>query len=319
MSALKHLYPSIEPFDSFELDVGEGHVLYVEQCGSPSGVPVIVLHGGPGGGCSPFMRRFFNPEIYRIVLFDQRGCGRSIPHASVENNTTWNLIADIEMIRSKLDINKWIVFGGSWGSTLGLLYSQSHPDRVTSLVLRGIFLHTKEELNWFYGGGAGRFWPKEWNDFIKEIPKSERQDLILAYNKRLFSGDVNSQTHFAQLWAAWENRMAAMAGDRTNAIPPGRYSLAFSRIENHYFINDGFLRENNQILRDMHKILHIKGYIVHGRYDMICPPIAAYKLMKSWPTCNLDILPTAGHALSEEPITHQLVKIMDSLANKKEL
>ncbi|MDA9229243.1 prolyl aminopeptidase [Rhodobacteraceae bacterium] len=318
MSALKHLYPSIEPFDSFELDVGDGHVLYVEQCGSKTGIPVVVLHGGPGGGCSPFMRRFFNPEIYRIILFDQRGCGRSTPHSSVENNTTWHLISDIELIRFRLKINRWIVFGGSWGSTLGLLYSQAHPDRIACLVLRGIFLHSKEELNWFYGGGAGRFWPKEWNDFIKEIPLVERGDLILAYNKRLFSGDINNQTHFAQLWAVWENRMAAMAGDRTNTLPPGRYSLAFSRIENHYFINNGFLEIDNQILRDMDNISHIKGYVVHGRYDMICPPIAAHNLVEKWANCELNILPNAGHALSEEPIAYQLVKIMNELVLKKE-
>ena len=317
MNALKHLYPSIEPFDSFELNVGDGHILYVEQCGAKDGLPVIVLHGGPGGGCSPFMRRFFDPKIYRVILFDQRGCGRSKPHASVQNNSTWHLISDIELIRGRLKIDKWLVFGGSWGSTLGLLYAQEHPLRIVCLVLRGIFLHTKSELDWFYGGGAGKFWPKEWNDFIEEIPLEERTDLISAYNRRLFSEEINVEIHFAQLWAAWENRMAVMASDKTNAIMPGKYALAFSKIENHYFINAGFLSEDNHILNRMEKISNINGYIVHGRYDMICPPAAAYKLAKKWGKAELNILPNAGHALSEEPVAKHLVHIMNDLSYSK--
>ena len=208
--AVQYLYPPIDPFDQRMLSVGEGHSVYMEQCGAEDGIPVIVLHGGPGGGCSPSMRRYFDPKVYRVVLFDQRGCGRSRPHASVSNNTTWDLVADIELIRETLGIDQFIVFGGSWGATLALVYGISHPDRVRHLVLRGVFTMTKAELDWFYGGGAGQFWPETWARFVDMIPEDERDDLIAAYHRRLFCGDLRTETRFARAWSAWENALASV-------------------------------------------------------------------------------------------------------------
>jgi proline iminopeptidase len=318
MNAQSFLYPNIQPFDQRTLDVGDGHTIYVEQCGRPDGVPVVVLHGGPGGGCSPFMRRFFDPAVYRVILFDQRGCGKSKPHASVEANSTWHLIRDIEHIRTLLNINKWIVFGGSWGSTLALLYAQSHPSRAAFLALRGIFLMTQRELDWFYGGGAGNFWPQEWSDFVSPIPRDERHDLIEAYGKRLFCDDISVRRAHAQSWAVWENRLAALASTRSGLVPNADFALAFSRIENHYFRNKGFLSSDTQILSNMEKIAHIPGHIVHGRYDMICPVVAAYDLAAKWPEAELNVLPDAGHALSEPPIARNLLGCMNGLRGKFE-
>ena len=220
--AAAFLYPAIDPFDQRVLDVGDGHRLYVEQCGRPDGLPVVVLHGGPGGGCSPAMRRYFDPEVYRVVLFDQRGCGRSRPHACIEANTTWHLVADIERIREALGVDRWTVFGGSWGATLGLIYAQTHPAGVRHLILRGIFLMTRAELAWFYGGGAGQFWPDVWARFTAPIPDDERGDLIAAYNRRLFSGDMASETRHARVWAAWENTLASISNDGPGGREPGR-------------------------------------------------------------------------------------------------
>lgn len=312
-SAAQSLYQPIAPFDQRMLDVGDGHQLYVEQCGNPNGVPVVVLHGGPGGGCSPAMRRYFDPNVYRIVLFDQRGCGRSRPHASIEDNTTWHLVADIERIRETLNIEKWLVFGGSWGSTLALVYAQTHPDRAMHLVLRGIFLMTQAELDWFYGGGAGHFWPDLWARFVGLVPEDERGDLIAAYHKRLFSGDKPAEIQFARMWASWENALASISNDGPGGESPAEYARAFARLENHYFINAGFLETDGQILANMHKIAHIPGTIVQGRYDMICPPVSAYKLHESWDKSELHIVPRAGHALSEPGISAALVKTMDRL------
>ena len=311
--ASQYLYPPVDPFDQRMLDVGDGHRIYVEQCGNPSGLPVVVLHGGPGGGCSPAMRRYFDPSVYRIMLFDQRGCGRSRPHASVENNTTWHLVRDIETIRQTLGIGRWIVFGGSWGATLSLIYAQSHPDRAAYLVLRGVFLMTKAELDWFYRGGAGQFWPDVWARFAKLVPVEERGDLIAAYNQRLFSGDLMLETRFARAWAAWENALAAIENEGVAGESPAEYARAFARLENHYFINGGFLEKDGQILAEMPSIAHIPGTIVQGRYDMICPPISAYKLAQRWPEAELKLIPMAGHALSEPGISAALVQVMDSL------
>lgn len=313
--ASHYLYPPIDPFDQRMLDVGDGHTIYVEQCGNPLGLPVVVLHGGPGGGCSPAMRRYFDPAKYRIILFDQRGCGRSRPHASVENNTTWHLVADIEKIRRVLGIEQWIVFGGSWGATLSLIYAQSHPDCVKALVLRGVFLMTQEELDWFYGGGAGQFWPDLWARFEGMVPPEERDDLIEAYHKRLFSDDLVVQTKFARAWASWENALATVASRGAISESPAEYARAFSRLENHYFKNAGFLGADDQILKNVDKIQHIPGFIVQGRLDMICPPQRAWALAQVWNKADLRMIPAAGHALSEVGITSELVSIMDAFVS----
>ena len=312
--AVQYLYPPIDPFDQRMLDVGNGHQIYVEQCGEPNGIPVVVLHGGPGGGCSPAMRRYFDPRVYRVILFDQRGCGRSRPHASVTHNTTWHLVEDIEVIRRALGIDAWCVFGGSWGATLSLVYAQEHPDRVLRLILRGVFLMTKAELDWFYGGGAGKFWPETWSRFVSLIPQDERDDLIRAYNRRLFSGDLSLETRYARAWSAWENALASIHSNGSSGESPGDYARAFARLENHYFINGGFLEFDGQILAHMGRISHIPGVIVQGRYDMICPPTSAYRLAELWPACELKMIRNAGHALSEPGISAELVRTMDQIA-----
>ncbi|MFC4669068.1 prolyl aminopeptidase [Seohaeicola nanhaiensis] len=317
--AVQYLYPPVDPFDQRMLDVGDSHHIYVEQCGNPDGAPVVILHGGPGGGCSPAMRRYFDPSVYRIVLFDQRGCGRSRPHASVENNTTWHLVADIEAIRAVLGIERWIVFGGSWGATLALIYAQTHPDHVTNLILRGVFLMTQSELDWFYGGGAGRFWPETWERFVAPIPEEERGDLIAAYHRRLFSGNMVQETQFGRAWSAWENALASIHSSGSSGESPGDYARAFARLENHYFTNRGFLEFDGQILAHMDRIAHIPGVIVQGRYDMICPPKGAYDLAKLWPKAELKMVRNAGHALSEPGISAELVRAMDQIAEARGL
>lgn len=311
--AAPHVYPPIDPFDQRMMDVGDGHRLYVEQCGNSDGIPVIVLHGGPGGGCSPAMRRYFDPTTYRVVLFDQRGCGRSRPHASVTANTTWHLVADIERIRAAMGVEQWLVFGGSWGATLSLIYAQAHPQRVAHLILRGVFLATQAELTWFYGGGAGQFWPDMWARFSGMIPEDERDDLIEAYYRRLFSGDLMMETRFARAWASWENTLASIDNEGPGGESPAEYARAFARLENHYFRNLAFLEEDGQILSRMGSIRHIPGTIVQGRYDMICPPASAYALHKAWPKSDLRMIGKAGHALSEPGISAELVRTMDRL------
>jgi proline iminopeptidase len=313
-----HLYPPVDPFDQQMLDTGDGHSIYVEQCGNPDGIPVVVLHGGPGGGCSPAMRRYFDPSVYRIVLFDQRGCGRSRPHASVINNTTWHLVSDIEMIRAALGINRWVVFGGSWGATLSLIYAQAHPDNTAALVLRGVFLMTQPELDWFYGGGAGRFWPDLWAKFTDLIPKNENDDFIAAYHRRLFSGDLAMETKFARAWAGWENALASIESNGSTGESPSDYARAFARLENHYFVNAGFLSEDQQILNNMDRIADIPGVIVQGRFDMICPPVSAHTLAGKWPAGRLVMIGKAGHALSEPGICRELVHTMNMFADKRE-
>lgn len=313
-SAVSYLYPPIEPFDRRMLDVGDGHSVYLEQSGRPDGMPVIVLHGGPGGGSSPMMRRFFDPDHYRIIMFDQRGCGRSKPHASVEANTTQHLIRDIEQIRDLLDISKWIVFGGSWGATLALAYAQSHPAATAFLTLRGVFLGTQDELQWFYGGGAGQFYPELWTRFAGAIPEDERGDMIAAYHDRLFSGKFSQETRYARLWSEWENALAT-AAPRTMFEPPADYARAFARLENHYFRNGCFFERDGQLLDDLWKMAGVRGAIVQGQFDMICPPVTAWKLHSLWPGSALEIIPMAGHALSEPGITRSLVRNMNDLRN----
>jgi len=311
---VQFLYPPIEPFDQRMVEVGQGHKLYVEQSGNPNGEPVVVLHGGPGGGCSPAMRRYFDPKIYRVILFDQRGCGLSRPHASVEDNTTWHLVDDIEKIRRVLEIDAWMVFGGSWGATLALVYAQTHPGRVRHLVLRGVFLMTKGELDWFYGGGAGKFWPETWARFVSLIPEDERSDLIAAYHRRLFCGDKTEEIRYGRNWSAWENALASIHSSGLSGESPGEYARAFARIENHYFVNGGFLEFDGQILANMGRISHIPGVIVQGRYDMICPPVSAWKINELWPASELRMVRNAGHAQSEPGISAELVRVTDQIA-----
>ncbi|MEN9061270.1 prolyl aminopeptidase [Ponticoccus litoralis] len=312
--AVQYLYPPIDPFAQHRLEVSGGHSLYVEECGNPDGVPVIVLHGGPGGGCSPAMRRYFDPEVYRVVLFDQRGCGRSRPFASVRDNTTWDLVSDIETIRETLGIDRFIVFGGSWGATLSLIYAITHPERARALVLRGVFLMTEAELDWFYGGGAGQFWPETWARFVELIPEDERGDLIAAYHRRLFSGDMRLETKYARAWSSWENALASVYSNGQGGEAPGDYARAFSRLENHYFTNRGFLEQDGWILKNAHRIADIPGVIVQGRYDMICPPRRAWELSRAWPAGELRMIRNAGHALSEPGISAELVRVMDDLS-----
>ncbi|GHG82767.1 prolyl aminopeptidase [Pseudodonghicola xiamenensis] len=312
--AVQYLYPPVDAFDQRMLDVGQGHTVYMEQSGNPDGIPVVVLHGGPGGGCSPAMRRYFDPKMYRVIMFDQRGCGRSRPHASVKDNTTWHLVADIERIRTLLGIEAWAVFGGSWGATLSLIYAQTHPGRVTHLILRGVFLMTQAELDWFYGGGAGKFWPEVWARFVALIPDEERGDMIAAYHKRLFSGNISEEITYARAWASWENALASIHSHGHPGETPGDYARAFARLENHYFVNGGFLEFDGQILANMGRISHIPGVIVQGRYDMICPPTAAWRVSELWPACDLTMVRHAGHALSEPGISAELVRAMDRIA-----
>ena len=311
--AVEYLYPPIDPFDQRVIDMGDGHRIYMEQCGQPDGIPVLVLHGGPGGGCSPAMRRYFDPSVFRVVLFDQRGCGRSRPHASVIQNTTWHLVEDIETIRKTLGIDRFILFGGSWGATLALIYAITHPEHVVNMVLRGVFLMTRAELDWFYGGGAGAFYPELWARFISPIPAAERKDLIAAYHRRLFSGNLMEETRHGRIWANWENALASVHYDGPMGESPGDYARAFARLENHYFHNSGFLEEDGWILREKHRIKHIPGTIIQGRFDMICPPQSAWKLAEGWDLCHLRMVPLAGHALSEPGISEGLVRVMDSL------
>lgn len=301
-----------EPFDARMLDRGDGHRIYVEQCGNPQGRPVIVLHGGPGGGCSPMMRRFFDADHWRVVLFDQRGCGRSLPHASVTANTTAHLLSDIDAIRGELGLDPAVLFGGSWGATLALAYAQSRPEAVSALVLRGVFLGRQSELDWFYGGGAGRFWPELWERFTAPIPEPERHDLIAAYNRRLFSGDGPTETRFALPWLAWENALAGLDTPAPGHLPPA-YARTFARLENHYFANRCFLDEG-QLLRDRPLIEHLPTIIVQGRYDMVCPPQSAWELASGWPRAQLRMVPASGHALTEPRIAAELVRVMEAMA-----
>ena len=305
------LYPQTEPFRSFRLDVGDGHSLYVEQCGNPDGKPVVVLHGGPGAGCSPFMRRFFDPKRYMIVLFDQRGAGKSTPAAGLDANTTWHLVDDLERIRQHIGLDQWQVFGGSWGSTLALLYAQKHPARVSELILRGVFTMTQDELDWFYGGGAARFFPDAWEDLIAPIPEDERGDIIGAYHQRLTSPDQAEQLKFARPWVRWETSTAVLRPPRGTPPVNGGYARAFARIEAHYFKNNGWLEQDDQILQSMPQIAEIPGIVVQGRYDVICPPRAATQICAAWPASELVLIDDAGHALSEPGITSALIEATD--------
>ncbi|WP_164009393.1 prolyl aminopeptidase [Pyxidicoccus trucidator] len=307
------LYPPLEPYRSGRLRVSALHELYFEESGNPGGKPVVFVHGGPGGGTDARQRRFFDPDAYRIILFDQRGCGKSTPHASLEENTTWDLVADMERLREHLGLVRWQLFGGSWGSTLALAYAQTHPERVTELVLRGIFLLRKQEIDWFYQRGAGAMFPDAWEHYLAPIPPEERGDLLGAYARRLMGDDASVQQEAARAWSVWEGRTSCLY---PNAELVARnsgdtFALAFARIECHYFLNRGFLRRDTQLLDEVHRIRHIPGVIVQGRYDVVCPPESAWALHKAWPEAELIIVPDAGHSANEPGNTAALVEATD--------
>jgi len=297
------------------LDVGDGHRLYVEECGKPDGLPVLFVHGGPGGGCRETDRCFFNPERYRIILFDQRGCGRSTPHGSLEANTTAHLIADIELIRTELGIEKWLVFGGSWGSTLSLLYAEAFPERVLGLVLRGIFLCRDRDIQWFYQAGASSIFPDYWQDFVAQVPPQERHDMVRAYHHQLTGGNEIERMGAAKAWSVWEGRCATLDPNPAvvNHFSSPRFALALARIESHYFVNDCFVRAN-QIIEDADRLATIPGVIVHGRYDIVCPVDQAFALSQVWPNGRLEVIRDAGHASSEPGIIDALVRATDAMA-----
>ncbi|MDO4709697.1 MAG: prolyl aminopeptidase [Pseudomonadota bacterium] len=313
---MRMLYPAIEPYQTGNLQVDARHTLYWEQCGNPEGKPVVMLHGGPGGGCNAAMRRFHNPDKYRIVLFDQRGAGRSTPHADLQDNTTWDLVADIERLREHLGIEKWQVFGGSWGSTLALAYAQKHPGRVTELVLRGIFMLRRWELEWFYQEGASRLFPDQFEPYRDYIPEAERGDLMAAYHKRLTSEDESTRLEAARRWSIWEGGTSYLQvpDDYASSHSDAHFALAFARIENHYFVNKGFFECDDQLLRDAQRIADIPGVIVHGRYDVVCPVANAWDLHKAWPKAQLTITPTSGHSAFEAENIDALVRATDQFA-----
>ncbi len=314
---MRTLYQSIEPYDSGHLQVSERHSLYYEQCGNPDGKPVVLLHGGPGGGCSPKMRCFHDPKRYRIILFDQRGSGRSTPHADLVDNTTWDLVADIERLRTHLGVSRWQVFGGSWGSTLALAYAQKHPEPVTELVLRGIFMLRRWELEWFYQEGASRLFPDAWDEYLKPIPVVEHADLISAYHRRLTSDDERVRIEAAQAWSVWEASTSFLRQDPAfiESHKTDSFALAFARIECHYFVNGGFFEVEDQLLRDAEYLSKIPGTIVHGRYDVVCPVKNAWELSQVWPQAKLTICPNSGHSAFEPEITDALIRATDAYAS----
>ena len=321
MKTANPLYPPIKPYARGRLRVSPVHELYFEQSGNPRGKPVVFLHGGPGAGTSPAMRGFFDPCRYRIVLFDQRGCGRSRPHASLEHNTTWDLVADIERLREHLQIRRWQVFGGSWGSTLALAYAQTHPQRVTELVLRGIFLLRRSELEWFYQDelGAGSLFPDLWEQYVAQIPRRERGDMMRAYYRRLTSRSAAVRARAAHAWSVWE---AATSHLRPNPRDVAKFAdpevaAAIARIECHYFVNRGFLKREDQLLRDVGKIRHLPAVIVQGRYDVICPMRSAWDLHRAWPEADLRIAGDAGHSAFEPGIARELVAATDRFARPR--
>jgi len=309
-------YPAIEPYARHRLAVDQRHSLYVEECGNPKGIPAVFLHGGPGAGCEPGHRRFFDPERYRIVLFDQRGSGRSTPHADLTDNTTWDLVADCERIRTTLGIERWLVFGGSWGSTLALAYAETHPERVLALVVRGIFLCREPEIRWFYQEGANWVFPDWWEDFIAPIPAAERHDLLRAYHRRLTGADEVGRMAAAKAWSVWEGRTATLLpnADLQAHFADPHVALSLARIECHYFVNQGFFEREDQLLRGVRRIRHIPAVIVQGRYDVVCPMRSAWDLHTVWPEADFRVVPDAGHSAMEAGNTHELVSATDRFA-----
>lgn len=307
------LYPEIEPYNTGRLRVSDLHEIYYEESGNPHGKPVVFLHGGPGGGTDAKHRRFFDPRAYRIVLFDQRGCGKSTPHASLVDNTTWHLVSDIEALRRHLGIERWQVFGGSWGSTLALAYAQRHPEMVTELVLRGIFLLREREIRWFYQEGASAIFPDAWEAYLQPIPEAERGDLLRAYHRRLTSDDPRVRAEAARAWSVWEGSTSKLFPDASLVARFGNESFAdaFARIECHYFVNKGFFEVDGQLLRDVGRIRHIPAVIVQGRYDVVCPMESAWALHRAWPEAEFIVVPDAGHSAHEPGISRALVAATD--------
>jgi proline iminopeptidase len=310
---MRTLYPAIEPFDTGMLPVSDVHTLYYEQAGNPEGQPVVFLHGGPGGGLVPEYRRFFDPAAYRIILFDQRGAGRSTPHASLEENTTWHLVEDIEKLRAHLGLETWHVFGGSWGSTLALAYAETHPDRVRSLTLRGIFLCRPAEIRWFYQEGASWIFPDVWEEYERVIPPEERGDFVGAYHRRLTGDDERERLAAARAWSVWEGSTSKLFFDPelVQRFDEAEFALAFARIECHYFVNNAFFPTDNYLIENVGKIRHIPATIVQGRYDVVCPARSAWELHRAWPEAELKIVPDAGHSATEPGIVSALVEATD--------
>ena len=316
MTKQQNLYPAIKPFDTGFMIAGE-HQVYYEQCGNPNGKPAVFLHGGPGGGGSEAVRRFFNPEAYRIIVFDQRGCGRSKPHACLTNNTTWDLVADIESLKQKLEIDKWLVFGGSWGSTLALAYAQTHPDSVSEMILRGIFMLRKKELDWFYQDGTSNIFPDAWEKFIEPIEKSKRDNLISAYYEIFNGDDKDKKLEAAVAWSRWEGSTVNLSysPEMVDSFSEPKFALAFALIENHYFINKGFLSHEQQLIDGIDIIRNIPATIIQGRYDVCTPLTTAWELHKNWPEAKLIITPFSGHSAFEKEITHELILATNKFAS----
>ncbi len=311
---MRELYPPLQPYAEGYLKVSDLHTVYFEASGNPRGKPVIFLHGGPGGGIEPVYRRYFDPEKWRIVIFDQRGCGKSTPFAELRQNTTWDLVEDIETIRKHLQIEKWVVFGGSWGSTLSLAYSESYPERVSGIILRGIFLLRKSELLWFYQNGAHNIYPDAWEFFLKPIPVEERGDMIGAYYKRLTSSQAGTRLEAARAWSIWEGSTSKLYQNRElmHHFEESDFAEAFARIECHYFINGGFFKNESWLLDNIPRIRQIPGAIVQGRYDVVCPMRSAWDLHKAWPEAEFHVIPDSGHSMTEPGICSKLIELTDA-------
>ena len=313
---MREFYPELQPYARGRLRVSDLHEIYYEECGSPDGKPVVVLHGGPGGGISPFLRRLHDPKLYRIILFDQRGCGQSTPNAELRENTTWHLVADMEALRSHIGIKKWQVLGGSWGSTLALAYAQKHSERVNELILRGIFTVRKREIRWFYQEGASALFPDAWEAYVAPIPANERDDLVAAYHRRLTGHDVAEQLACAKAWSQWEASTLSLRPNPKLVIEFGNdaFALAFGRIECHYFVNRGFFANDDELLAEAAKLRGLPGVIIQGRYDVVTPAETAWALHKAWPEADFEIVPDAGHTATEPGITDALIRATDRFA-----
>lgn len=310
---MREFYPEIEAYHTGTLQVSELHTLYYEESGNPLGKPVVFIHGGPGGGVDPSMRRYFDPKVWRVILFDQRGCGKSTPFSELKDNTTWDLVSDIEKIRTELKIEKWAVFGGSWGSTLALAYAISYPEKVNALILRGIFLLREKEIRWFYQEGASYIFPDAWDKYLEPIPEDERHDLVNAFYKRLTSPDKEVRSKAAKAWSVWEGSTSKLYTDPrfVERFAGDEFADAFARIECHYFVNKGFFKEDGWLLKNIDKIRHIPAWIVQGRYDVVCPATSAWELHQAWPESKLFIIHDAGHSASEPGIKSKLIEATD--------
>ena len=314
---MRQLYPPRESYKQGQLQVSDLHTIHFEESGNPEGKPIVLFHGGPGGGCPAIYRQYFHPDKWRLVMFDQRGCGKSTPHAELRENTTWDLVSDIEKLRSHLGIEQWTVFGGSWGSTLSLVYSQAYPERCTGLILRGVFMLRKKELHWFYQEGASNIFPDAWQEYLKPIPIDERQDMLGAYYKRLTSPDKSVLLETARAWSIWEASTSKLIPDVSlnQRFGAEEFATAFARIECHYFVNKGFLEEEDQLIKNIDKIRHIPAVIVQGRYDVVCPIVSAWELHQAWQEAELIVVPDAGHSMGEPGILSALIKATDKFAD----